>query len=250
MLIVSCEGAEAAEAAEVDPDAFEASTVFAVETGYREIDKPDLDADVGLSLATVLLTEGWIPEPLLLKFPGGGDTTELIPVLAVEVGLPVGGGTFVLLFDMKLDERLPPAGRLAELLPRTEFVDPLLVARSPVALICTAELGIILPPVAVDIVRAPVPEAETSPLSDTIEAVQAPVPSVSPMVGDTVLPLPLVPLNTVAASLPLAPALTGVALPPFVLVTDVLLIPALLLTEFGLRGAVPVDGHPVGPGAP
>lgn len=45
------------EAVEADPDAIKEPAVFAVETEYREIDKPDPDADVGLSLATVLLTE-------------------------------------------------------------------------------------------------------------------------------------------------------------------------------------------------
>ena len=55
----------------------------------------------------------------------------MIPVPAVEVGLPAGGGTSALLSDMELDERLPPGG-LAILLPITEFVDPLLAAGSPV----------------------------------------------------------------------------------------------------------------------
>ena len=56
----------------------------------------------------------------------------MIPVPAVEVGLPTGGGTFALLSNMELDERLPPGGGLAVLLPVTELVDPLLAAGSPV----------------------------------------------------------------------------------------------------------------------
>ena len=109
-----------------------------------------------------------------------------------------------------------------------------------------------------------VSEAEYSLLGDTTEAVPAPVPEASPpLVGDAVLPLPPareeVPLIIVAVSLPLAPPLDAVAMPPpmvgltlplSVLVTDGLPIPALLPAEFGLEDAVFADGHTVGPGAP
>ena len=110
---------------------------------------------------------------------------------------------------------------------------------------------------------APVSEAEFPLLDDTYEEFPAPVSEAPPLLGDTVLLIPLaregVPLIIVAVSLPLGSPLDAVALPPAVgrlriplsvPVTDGTPVPALLLFKFELKDAVFADGHNVGPGAP
>ena len=82
---------------------------------------------------TVLLTEDCKLVPLVLRLFGCGATTGALPALAVEVGLPVGGGAFALIPEIEIDERLPPGGGVPISFLVTEFVDPVLVAGMLVA---------------------------------------------------------------------------------------------------------------------